>query len=188
MRKPKATSKPTGTNKAAYLSLPSDIANNAAAIIPPSIDSHIRISSPVVSSTILRSAGILSDVVEWEFKNPPGSGSTAEVELRLRRIVPDGDGRSENGQRFGKTSSRSSGTFTRYFIGKRQTYTDANKQHRLCHGLVPPTKTATAIIFFGAVSTIATRSFAGAFAPYLPGSCRIYCRARETPAGRSDPD
>lgn len=52
-----------------------------------------------------------------------------ELELRFKWIVPFGDGRSENGQRFGKTSSFPSGTFTQYFI---QHLNGLQKKHCLC--------------------------------------------------------
>jgi hypothetical protein len=46
-------------------------------------------------------AGIRKAVVEYEFKNPPGSGITIDVELRFSRTVPVGEALSENGQRLG---------------------------------------------------------------------------------------
>jgi hypothetical protein len=59
------------------------------------------ISNTTASTATALAAGIRKPVVEYEFKNPPGSGITIDVELRFSRTVPVGESLSENGQRFG---------------------------------------------------------------------------------------
>jgi hypothetical protein len=49
------------------------------------------ISKLTASSAVSRPAGSRNDVVEYEFKNPPGSGITIEVELRFNRTVQRGE-------------------------------------------------------------------------------------------------
>jgi hypothetical protein len=59
------------------------------------------LSKTIVSAAAALCAGSRMAVVEYEFKNPPGSGITMEVELHFNRTVPVGESLSENGQRLG---------------------------------------------------------------------------------------
>jgi len=77
------------------------VTSNTSTAIPPSIDTQIMISKRIASAATALSAGSRKAVVEYEFKKPPGSGITIDVELRFSRTVPVGETLSENGQRLG---------------------------------------------------------------------------------------
>lgn len=55
------------------------------------MDNQIMASKLTASSAVIPPAGTRKDIVEYEFKNPPGRGITIEVEHRFNRTVQRGE-------------------------------------------------------------------------------------------------